>query len=193
MPDPAETVDQLPRALSSELITDSYIDDFMETILDPSSGLCNPEKGFDFPYASEMNGKTIKPIRTKKVALAENIKHLMESKYLLSQNKPKSLSKDASVSLSSVQRALSGETAPTLDTLEAFAEVFNLTIGELVDGNSSSRVQQITPPGIRGERAKSIFDLLSRMDESGLAVMLDKAKDVVDEYPITKQTQKLSA
>lgn len=68
----------------------------------------------------------------KKVELARNVKSLMDEKYAASKNRPMALSKEAHISLSSVQRALSGETAPNLDTLEALAGVFQITIGELV-------------------------------------------------------------
>lgn len=54
-----------------------------------------------------------------KKIFAESVKDLMEIKYETSSNKPKALAKDAGISLSSVQRAISGETAPNLDTVEA--------------------------------------------------------------------------
>lgn len=168
------------------------MDDFMATILNPSSGLCNPEKGFGFPYPHHMSGKTVKPIRTKKVSLAANVKRLMDVKYESSRNRPMSLAKDATVSLSSVQRAISGETAPTLDTLEAFAEVFSLTIGELVDGKEKDGVLRIKATGRRDKQIDLITDLLHMTDIEGLAVMLDRAKDAARDYPLLKETRKSS-
>lgn len=169
------------------------MDDFMTASLNPSSGFCNPEKGFGFPYPHHMNGKTIKPIRTKKIALAANVKRLMDSKYESSRNRPMSLAKDATVSLSSVQRALSGETAPTLDTLEAFAEVFALTIGELVDEKTEDGVLRLKATSKRDKQISLITDLLYRTDIEGLAVMLDRAKDAARDYPLAKETRKSSS
>lgn len=168
------------------------MDDFMTHILNPSSGLCNPEKGLSFSYPCNMSGKSNKPIGTKKIALAANVKSLMDMAYAESRNRPKDLAKNAGISLSSVQCAISGETAPTLDTLEALAHVFDLSIGELVDGSHGTAIHSI--PSISGtsKKAKEIIDLLAMMDDFGLAIILDKAKDIAAEYPRAKQTQKSS-
>jgi len=50
----------------------------------------------------------------------------MAVKYHESPNKPKALAGDAGVTLSTIQRVLSTEYAPTLDTVEAIAVAFNL-------------------------------------------------------------------
>lgn len=68
-----------------------------------------------------MTGKKIKVNGLVRRAFADNVHRLMALRYPLSANKPKSLAAAAGISLSSVQRAISGETAPTLDTVEAIS------------------------------------------------------------------------
>lgn len=111
----------------------------MPTILDPFSGLRNPPLGIDREYSIPMTGKKPKVRGLAKAVFAQNVKHLLEKHYPNSRNRPRSLADDAGISLSSVQRALSGETAPTLDTLEAIAGVFKVTFSQLLEpgfGNS---------------------------------------------------------
>lgn len=62
-----------------------------------------------------------------KKIFAESVKAMMGIKYESSSNKPKALAKDAGISLSSVQRAISGETAPNLDTVEAIVNALGST------------------------------------------------------------------
>ncbi len=64
--------------------------------------------------------------------LAQNINRLMEQRYAASSNRPMALAKDAGVSLSSVQRTLSRETGASIDTVEAFARVFELDAYQLL-------------------------------------------------------------
>lgn len=63
---------------------------------------------------------------------AENVKKMMEVAYPLSRNKPMSLARAAGISLSSVQRAISGETAPTLDTVEAISIALRVDPSDLL-------------------------------------------------------------
>lgn len=84
-------------------------------------------------YIFLMTGKRIPKAGGKlKRSFAENVRSMMDAVYSTSSNKPKSLTKDAGISLSSVQRALSGETAPNLDTVEAIAEAFRVQPNELL-------------------------------------------------------------
>jgi DNA-binding phage protein len=69
---------------------------------------------------------------TTRDVFSKNVRHLMDERYSTSQNKPMSLAKDAGISLSSVQRALSGETASNLDTLEAIAFALDVAPAELL-------------------------------------------------------------
>lgn len=57
---------------------------------------------------------------------------MMEVAYPLSRNKPMSLARAAGISLSSVQRAISGETAPTLDTVEAISIALRVDPSDLL-------------------------------------------------------------
>lgn len=57
---------------------------------------------------------------------------MMDVKYEGSRNKPRSLSNASGLSFSSIQRAISGETAPNLDTVEAIANAFNVNVVELL-------------------------------------------------------------
>lgn len=74
--------------------------------------------------------------------LAQNINRLMEQRYKESSNRPMALSKEAGVSLSSVQRTLSRATGASVDTLEVFAKVFGLPPFQL-----------LVPWGMLGEMA----------------------------------------
>ena len=73
-----------------------------------------------------------------KKIFAESVKILMEIKYKASSNKPKALAKDAGISLSSVQRAISGETAPNLDTVEAIVNALGSNPAAMLQKESTS-------------------------------------------------------
>lgn len=112
----------------------------MNFILDPNSGLCNPLTGLDFNYFCRMTGKKAPKSNGRlKSAFADNVKLLMDTRYPLSPNKPRSLAKDAGISLSSVQRAISGETAPTLDTVEAIADALRVDATYLITNHNQKR------------------------------------------------------
>jgi transcriptional regulator with XRE-family HTH domain len=66
-------------------------------------------------------------------AFAENVKTAMEALFATSPNKPKSLASAAGISLSSAQRAISGEVAPNLDTVEAIAGALKIRPSELLE------------------------------------------------------------
>ena len=79
-----------------------------------------------------MTGKKTKVNGIIRRAFAENVNRLLVTRFPLSANRPKSLAKAAGISLSSVQRAISGETAPTLDTVEAIATALRVEAFELL-------------------------------------------------------------
>lgn len=58
--------------------------------------------------------------------------------------------------------------------------------------SSDSYVLSLKPKTQRESRIERITVLLNEMDDSGIAIMLDKAKDVANEYPMAKQTQSYS-
>lgn len=110
----------------------------MRQIINPFTGLCNPLLGASYRYSSSMTGKKIKAKGIARAVFAQNVKQLMELRYPLGRNKPKSLAIEAGVSLSTVQRAIGGETAPTLDTVEAIADVFKISPARMLQPNVSS-------------------------------------------------------
>ena len=67
-----------------------------------------------------------------KRVFALNVKDLMESRFKLSPNKPMAMAKTVGITLSSIQRVLSGESAPTLDTVEAIAERMKVSVTGLL-------------------------------------------------------------
>jgi AraC-like DNA-binding protein len=64
--------------------------------------------------------------------LADNLRRLMDHHYRESTNRPKTLAKDAGVSLSTVQRILARETGATLDNIESLAGVFHLSAYQIL-------------------------------------------------------------
>lgn len=78
-----------------------------------------------------------KPKRRKFVGfmrqvVAQNVRHLVDRHYAMSTNRPKALAKDAGLSLSSVQRVLNAEAGASIDTMEVIANVFELSVYQLV-------------------------------------------------------------
>lgn len=71
------------------------------------------------------------PAAAMRVVLAENVHNLMRLSFKEKGNKPLALSKAAGISLSSVQRMLSGETGATLDNIHAVAEVLDVAMYQL--------------------------------------------------------------
>ncbi len=64
--------------------------------------------------------------------VGRNLVRLMKHHYPDSPNRPKALSKDAGVSLSTVQRVIDGETGATIDLIEALAGAFDLSVYQLL-------------------------------------------------------------
>ena len=79
-----------------------------------------------------MTGKKTKVNGVVRRAFADNVNRLLLSRFPLSANRPKALAVAAGISLSSVQRAISGETAPTLDTVEAISVALRVTPSTLL-------------------------------------------------------------
>lgn len=112
----------------------------MTAILDPNLGLCNPPLGLAKKYSFAMTGKKAPKVDgNARKTFADNAKRLMEARYQLSSNKPKALANEAGISLSSVQRAISGDTAPTLDTVEAIANALRVSPSSLLVLDSGIR------------------------------------------------------
>lgn len=111
----------------------------MRTI-NPSSGFCNPQKGLEVKYILKMAGKrTPKSSGHLKRVFAENVRELMELRFEHSTNKPMAMAKTVGITLSSVQRVIGGETAPTLDTVEAIAEKLKVEVITLLTEKKATR------------------------------------------------------
>lgn len=104
----------------------------MNEILNPFSGLCNPFLGQNSLYLDFMTGKKVKVSGEVRRVFAENVMRLMFDRFPLSTNRYKALALAAGISLSSVQRATSGETAPNLDTVEAIAAALKVSPSSLL-------------------------------------------------------------
>jgi hypothetical protein len=68
--------------------------------------------------------------------LAENVKKLSDAHFTQSRNKPRSLSQAAkkaghTLSMSSVQRIMKGETGASLDNIQVIADLFDLSVYQL--------------------------------------------------------------
>lgn len=78
------------------------------------------------------------------MALADNVRQLMEEKYRMSPNKPRALAKDAGVGLYTVQRLLGASTGANLDTIEAVGKVFKAEAYELLTPLYAKRRVSVT-------------------------------------------------
>jgi hypothetical protein len=103
---------------------------------------------FSEEYFSDMTGKK-PPKATGRVrrAFAQNVRGLLDDRFSGSANKPKALSVLAGISLSSVQRAVSGETSPTLDTVEAIADALQIEPHKLIQPANHDTVKIGGPRG----------------------------------------------
>lgn len=77
-----------------------------------------------------------------RVALAENVRYLMEQEYIASRDKPRSLAQDAGVGLYTVQRILEATSGANLDTIEAIGRVFHVEPHELLTPNFAKKRRQ---------------------------------------------------
>jgi transcriptional regulator with XRE-family HTH domain len=100
-----------------------------------------------------MNGKkkTPKVPGFMRAVLAENVRALMDAHYRESSNKPKALSKDAGVSLSTVQRILSKEVGATIDNIEAISQVFDMSVYQLLLPHLSVTNPQVVTGALKNE------------------------------------------
>lgn len=67
-----------------------------------------------------------------RTVLAANLKRLLEHHYRTSPNRPKSLSVDAGVTLSTIQRVMKCEVGASLDTLESIADALHIQVYQLL-------------------------------------------------------------
>ena len=101
------------------------------------------------------------------------------------------------VSWQTVQQWENGSTAPRRTRLQKVADVLGVTIERLLYGADLSHVVEITAheqlPHTQRERYISeIKASLTQMDVTGLAIIRDKAKDLLSEYALKKTPRKSS-
>lgn len=84
--------------------------------------------------------------------VAQNVRALIDHHYKHVDNKPKRLAEDAGVSLSSAQRVISAEVGASIDTLEAIANVFEISVYQLVLPNFDADNPQVVSGASSAER-----------------------------------------
>lgn len=140
----------------------------MPQILDPFSGFCNPDKGLPMKYFHVMTGKN-PPKATGRVrrAFAANVRALVDVRFAGSTNKPKSLAVTAGISLSSVQRALSGETSPTPDTVEAIADALHVDPHKLIQPTNHDQVKIANPTQAFWNHVSNVVSIVDYLKKTG--------------------------
>lgn len=124
-------------------------------MLNPFTGFRNPPTGKRENYTSFMEKRPKKrkfPGFMRQV-VAQNVRGLVDHHYALVDNKPKKLAEDAQISLSSAQRVLSAEVGASIDTLEAIANVFEISVYQLVLPNLDAHNPQVVTGATAAERA----------------------------------------
>jgi len=124
--------------------------------------------------------------------IASNIKRLMRETPGLDTFKK--VAAKAQIGFGTVQRAHNGTGNVTAGNLHAIARAFGVGIADLTkdqsDAPAAAPVIQVIPITARQKRISQINVILDNIDESGLAVILDKCREVSKEYSVsTKQTQ----
>lgn len=83
--------------------------------------------------------------------LAANLRALIDIKYASASNKPKAVSADSGIALSTVQRILDKDVGPSLDNIEALAGVFDLTVYQLLIPELNAKNPQIVKGATKAE------------------------------------------
>jgi len=112
-----------------------------------------------------MNGKPKGPkyVSHMRKPVGDNVRALMERAFEMSSNKPRELAKRAGVSLSTVQRVISGEIGPSLDILEQLATALDVSTYQLVLPNlDAENPQVVTGASIAEKRLYSRWRLANR-------------------------------
>jgi len=124
--------------------------------------------------------------------IASNIKRLMRQTPGLDTFKK--VAAKAQIGFGTVQRAHNGTGNVTAGNLHAIAKAFGVTIADLtsdqIDELLRSPVIHVKPMTARQKRIETIHDLIDEISDTGLAVILDKCRDVLKEYPVAlKETR----
>lgn len=101
-----------------------------------------------------MKGQAKRPkyVGFMRTVVAANVRALIDDHYKESPNKPMALSKATGLSLSSVQRVLSAEAGASIDTLEAIANAFEISVYQLVLPNLDPQNPQVVSGASAAER-----------------------------------------
>lgn len=108
----------------------------------------------------------------------------------------KKVSARSGVGFGTVRRAKNGDGNITVDNLSAIAKAFGVDISYMVSNGTASdlsdSVIKIKPKSARHRRIETIHGLIDEINETGLAVVLDKCRDVIKEYPVASKETQLS-
>lgn len=124
--------------------------------------------------------------------ISSNIKRLMQENPALDTFKK--VAAKAQIGFGTVQRAHNGSGNVTASNLHAIAKAFGVPTASLFESPTDilqqSKTVYLVPKTKRQKRIDAINGLLAHIDETGLAVALDKCRDLSKEYPVrSKETQ----
>lgn len=135
-------------------MTVSNIDAFMASDDKPVLGFCIPAIGSSSAVSScNMTTRRRKVAGFMRTVVAQNVRDLIHLHFAADENKPLRLSKEAQISLSSVQRLLAGDVGASLDTLESIANVFDISVYQLVLPNLDPHNPQVVSGASSAERS----------------------------------------
>ena len=129
-----------------------------------------------------------------KLVVAQNLSRLMDQSQTL--DTIKKLSSRSGVGYGTIRRAKNGDGNTTIENLVEIAKAFGLKASDLLRDQTEDQTFSapvavtIKPKSERQKRIDAIKSYVEATDDTGLAVILDKCRDVSVEYPVrAKQTQ----
>ena len=128
-----------------------------------------------------------------KLVVAQNLGKLMSDSQSL--DTVKKVSARSGVGFGTVRRARNGDGNTTVENIAAIAKAFGVKACDLLSepGKSESALPapiKMIPKSTRQTRVENIGQLVNATNETGLAIILDKCREIVKEYPVeSKQTQ----
>ncbi len=100
-----------------------------------------------------------------RAVFAENVQNLMDSHFKDNPNRPMKLSKESGVSLSTVQRILAQKVGASLDNIESIAEVFDLSVYQIMLAGLDIKNPQVVTGAVKNEKV-----MYRRWQQSRIAV-----------------------
>lgn len=128
-----------------------------------------------------------------KLVVAQNLSRLMDQSQTL--DTIKKLSSRSGVGYGTIRRAKNGDGNTTIENLVEIAKAFGLKASDLLRDQTEDQALApvavtIKPKSERQKRIDAIKSYVEATDDTGLAIILDKCRDVSVEYPVrAKQTQ----